>query len=622
MSELQEYNQQHEGGTKPPLPPKPTLEPEPSLPKSPKLSDNPCKLLPMIETSPPTGTGSEKSSRSFHPEGSIDLSPSCSESLPTTPPYLKWAENIQYLLDDGDGCALFKQYLDQQSLGHLLEFVFAVKGFKIQSEADPDSDSQIRLVKTINKRYVNSLGKFMKSRIECFSQDQRKCLEDKVSSKSSVDTNIFDGLYQTVVEHLESKCYPNFLTSDIYIEHVQSYQTLVIESDVTSLKYLSSNASSVCGHGSHNRFNDDSGISGVNSEMKENLTASVTSPGCPSQADMMSSVSTSVSQLLPTVKEDSELNLSASSASKVPTVQAAFGARPKTMSKSLSALPAKEAVSISTNAAYPYHANSSTWNPVSRQDSELQSQSSGHAGPGGPGSDVDNHSSFRPPMEPPAIRPSSRPIKKPSLKPKNKETQFIPRPKIPMEPYTLATENPAKFAEKLCQKLNHVLIKQNSDTKLKGILDLNKTKSSVSHQDNSYDHELESDQSILDEHVDRVFNERQHNVSSLSQMDTSRHNASSYSGYRTLDSVRHHQSHFGKIDLPNVFASSIESTIFSGHPGPHYRGMGHPNPNQAGDLAYYPSGKSGTSKSFSDTGFGMPRQQLAYQPPYQSGYVS
>ena len=50
--------------------------------------------------------------------------------------------------------------------------------------------------------------------------------------------------------------------------------------------------------------------------------------------------------------------------------------------------------------------------------------------------------------------------------------------------------------------------------------------------------------------------------------------------------------------------------------------MGHPNPNLAGDLAYYPSGKSGTSKSFSDTGFGMPRQQLAYQPPYQTGYVS
>ena len=32
------------------------------------------------------------------------------------------------------------------------------------------------------------------------------------------------------------------------------------------------------------------------------------------------------------------------------------------------------------SASYAYHANSSTWNPVSRQDSELQSQSSGAVG--------------------------------------------------------------------------------------------------------------------------------------------------------------------------------------------------------------------------------------------------
>ena len=112
-------------------------------PMSPKLSEK-----SNVETSP-THTGSE-TSRSYQPEGkkiyeyflkfflnfldfskfffifilgSIDLSPSCSESQPTTPSYLKWAENMQYLLDDGDGCTLFKNYLDQQSLGHLIEFV-------------------------------------------------------------------------------------------------------------------------------------------------------------------------------------------------------------------------------------------------------------------------------------------------------------------------------------------------------------------------------------------------------------------------------------------------------------------------------------------------------------------
>ena len=56
---------------KPPLPPKPSLEmvPENELsPKSPKLSEN----KPNVETSPPTGTGSE-TSRSFQPEGTLSF---------------------------------------------------------------------------------------------------------------------------------------------------------------------------------------------------------------------------------------------------------------------------------------------------------------------------------------------------------------------------------------------------------------------------------------------------------------------------------------------------------------------------------------------------------------------
>ena len=36
---------------------------------------------------------------------------------------------MQYLLDDGDGCSLFQTYLNQQSLGHLLEFVYVLIDF-------------------------------------------------------------------------------------------------------------------------------------------------------------------------------------------------------------------------------------------------------------------------------------------------------------------------------------------------------------------------------------------------------------------------------------------------------------------------------------------------------------
>ncbi len=66
---------------------------------------------------------------------------------------MKWAESIQYLLDDQDGYNLFKDYMDPQGLGHLLEFILAVRGFKNQlTDSNLDPDLLLKLVKTINKR--------------------------------------------------------------------------------------------------------------------------------------------------------------------------------------------------------------------------------------------------------------------------------------------------------------------------------------------------------------------------------------------------------------------------------------------------------------------------------------
>ena len=120
-----------------------------------------------------------------------------------------------------------------------------------------------------------------------------------------------------------------------------------------------------------------------------------------------------------------------------------------------------------------------------RQDSELQSQSSG-AAVGGDTTD-DNYSSFKPP-EPRLIRPTTRSDRKKghhpgpsthatSSAPKNKEnTQFIPRPKIPLDPYNLATNDPTKFAEKLFAKLSKIEDDQAKESKLRGMLELNRTR--------------------------------------------------------------------------------------------------------------------------------------------------
>ena len=45
------------------------------------------------------------------------MSPPSESSSP--PSYLKWTESISYLLEDGEGAALFRKYLDEQNLEHM-----------------------------------------------------------------------------------------------------------------------------------------------------------------------------------------------------------------------------------------------------------------------------------------------------------------------------------------------------------------------------------------------------------------------------------------------------------------------------------------------------------------------
>ena len=73
-----------------------------------------------------------------------------------------------------------------------LFYRLAVKGFKIQmaDQASADPEMQFRLIKTINKRYVNSLGKNLSSRLECLSGDQRRSLDEKLTTKLGTAVNL------------------------------------------------------------------------------------------------------------------------------------------------------------------------------------------------------------------------------------------------------------------------------------------------------------------------------------------------------------------------------------------------------------------------------------------------
>ena len=145
----------------------------------------------------------------FEPEGSAANSPQFTEN--STPPYLKWAESIKFLLDDSDGVKLFKQFLDQDTCSNLLDFWFACKGLKMVDEGDTDRIH--RVSKLIYKKYIK--GDQLTLRV-----DIRKSIVDRL--KNEVHQNIFDPAQNEVEIMMKNDAYPQFLKSDIYLQYVQT----------------------------------------------------------------------------------------------------------------------------------------------------------------------------------------------------------------------------------------------------------------------------------------------------------------------------------------------------------------------------------------------------------------
>lgn len=148
----------------------------------------------------------------FEPEGSVACSPPYSEN--STPPHLKWAENLNHLLADSEGVALFKDFLDQEQGGaDELNFWFACQGLK-QKAGTGDVTS---IVKVIYKTYVRV------DTVKCISRETKKEITDKITQKVKIDQCIFDAAQAEVENHLRTVSYPAFLNSDLYVQYVNNY---------------------------------------------------------------------------------------------------------------------------------------------------------------------------------------------------------------------------------------------------------------------------------------------------------------------------------------------------------------------------------------------------------------
>ena len=158
---------------------------------------------------PPQGVHSEDldAPLGFEPEGSAANSPPFTEN--GTPPYLRWGENLNFLLEDGDGVKLFKSFLAQEQSSSPLDFWFACRGLKMAESAKVQ-----HLIKVIYRKYVKELPNL--------NQEIKKHITEKLSRKEGVDQSIFDEAQIEVERTLRTELYPQFLKSDIYVQYVQN----------------------------------------------------------------------------------------------------------------------------------------------------------------------------------------------------------------------------------------------------------------------------------------------------------------------------------------------------------------------------------------------------------------
>lgn len=159
-----------------------------------------------------SGCDTEEAPLGFEPEGSDSNSPPFHENMENsfTPPFMRWAENLTYLLDDRDGLSLFTTFLDQEGFGkNYVEFYFACEGLK---KSEPIKVPQI--IKIINRKYFKS------DKLPCVTEQTKCAIQEKIK-KQAVDRTIFDGAQLEVRNEMSCHSYPLFIKSDLYVQYIQ-----------------------------------------------------------------------------------------------------------------------------------------------------------------------------------------------------------------------------------------------------------------------------------------------------------------------------------------------------------------------------------------------------------------
>ena len=145
----------------------------------------------------------------------------------STPPYVKWANGFDSLLEDPEGQKVFQSYLRSEDALNNLMFWYAVNGFKTQV----DKHKKYRLATVIGRTF---LKKNSPNALTEISSENRKLILDSIR-KNNIDGSTFDRAQLEIETFLKEKAYFMFLKSDVYIDYcnkvIQQQEQLLKSSD-------------------------------------------------------------------------------------------------------------------------------------------------------------------------------------------------------------------------------------------------------------------------------------------------------------------------------------------------------------------------------------------------------
>lgn len=427
---------------------------------SPRPPWDPGKAFPEeMGYSSSVGHGSSCGSASTASEGSGRVAEG-SSTVSGGP--LRWAQDLRSLLVDLEGLRLFEQFLEQEGAEkHGLYFWFACNGLR----SCPEPSVQLQYMKSIYKHYIRN------SMVEVSPP-----LKDKITEhvkRAVVDVSLFNQAQREFEQFLQRSAYPKFLQSDLYVEHVEKCHALATAASEAASAAAVSEGTPSRGDDGQNSGGSSEELSAAAEGPGAAAADSGSGEEDSSPPPMLPPLGL---EILPTVKEDEELSTGASPApltrrnvrklyrygEQLPRLvtrlasEATSAVRPKSGG-------AAGGASSSLGVPHPYHVNNSSFVPPSAQDSELHSLSSG-AYTDDTGTDVDS--------VPPAAAPCSASAVKESLIQRATHRMSIRKnaninrdslgehvliPRTQMEhPYSLAEKNPEKFATSIIEKLHAV----------------------------------------------------------------------------------------------------------------------------------------------------------------------